>query len=409
MEAVEIEAKFAQYVQDPSDWCQKVRDAASEYSSVCASVPGKTHLSAQSAVAADMAGKKRYVDPDMLSSSLRRLTRAVVMDAPQVQKLLASCDVDWKVLPEEEQRDLALSLHRVLKKQETEVAAGEEALLTAALAGAREVAAAAVAAYKEKVKEADASKRREEEKVNIEAVLRAASANDAAQLSSLLQAQPDLVQKASASLLPFSRILPAEHHIHGQHSALSLACERGAAACVTLLLKNRADIEKMVTYSNRRPSMSWQYTPLHLAVFRAGSVECVKVLLENKANVAAKASDLSDSEAGSEHQANALHMAARREGVEGEALLQTLLQDSRTMALLKDRDSRGNTPLHVASTAAAARCLLKAGASATEHNRAGNTPLQGVQRALAFDKDHLNGRRSDELTELVAVLKEASR
>eukprot|EP00971_Amphidinium_carterae_P236010 4684137-Amphidinium_carterae.1 len=155
--------------------------------------------------------------------------------------------------------------------------------------------------------------------------------------------------------------------------------------------------------------MSWEYKPLHLAVFRAGASDCVQALLERKASVTDKAEDFSDSSPGSQAGATVLHMASHHDDVgKAVALLTAMLADSRCFTLLKEVDHLGNTPLHVARTNDAVELLLKARASTSAKNRAGKTPLQAAQRQQSFDKEHLSGQRAEEWDRIVKALKEAT-
>eukprot|EP00971_Amphidinium_carterae_P235799 4679701-Amphidinium_carterae.1 len=74
-------------MKDSSDWCERLRQVSAEYQALSVSVPGHEHASPATAVAADLAGK-RYVDPDILSGSLRRQMGALAQQAPSVQNIL---------------------------------------------------------------------------------------------------------------------------------------------------------------------------------------------------------------------------------------------------------------------------------------------------------------------------------
>lgn len=204
-----------------------------------------------------------------------------------------------------------------------------------------------------------------------EALLEAASTNDAVRLGLLTAARADVNVRdtngntplmraaAAAGLRCLEALLRAGAEVNARGlyglSAAHQAALSGSASCLSALLGAGADF-RACDQDGR--------TPLHAAL-EWGSPACAKLLLEEGADVSARDANGK----------TALHMAAASGNAEGIASLIAAGAD------VQAADAGGNSPLHAAAAEGrreALSALLDAGSVRDDANDAGATPLHAA-------------------------------
>lgn len=162
----------------------------------------------------------------------------------------------------------------------------------------------------------------------------------------------------------------------GKREVARMLIEDGAVydACSAAGLKDEGRLEALMTSDPGPARLTGAYgmTPLHWAS-RAGSLECVQLLLESGADVDAR----------NDAHRTALQLAAERGRAEAVKLLAEAGAD------LNTQDRKGRTPLHRATYeghAEAAEALLAAGADGTVQNKNGRTAFEIARQGASYLK-----------------------